>query len=173
MKTNNPFDWKSIEDKSTSLDLCEESYFYAEKWRREGRKSVLDLGCGIGRHALLFAKNGFKVTAVDISDDALSFLKKQCKEQGLDIACRKADMVTLPFSADAFDCIFAVHSAGHTDTEGMDRLIAELRRVLRPEGALFMTLCSKDTFTYKSSDLPRIDENTLKFDEEHIYSIDN
>jgi len=66
-----PFDWKAVEDKSSWLDPCEESYYYAEKWKREGRKSILDLGCGLGRHSVLFAKYGFKVTAVDISEEAL------------------------------------------------------------------------------------------------------
>ena len=51
-----PFDWKAVEDKSAWLDPCEESYYYAEKWKREGRKSILDLGCGLGRHSVLFAK---------------------------------------------------------------------------------------------------------------------
>ena len=155
-----PFDWNSA-DREAWLEPCEESYYYAAKWKREGIKSVLDLGCGLGRHSVLFAQCGFKVTALDISDDALSFLKKYSKEMGVDIACRRADMESLPFADDAFDCIFAMHSAGHTDTEGMRRIMAELRRVLKPDGELFMTLCSKETWTFLQPELPRLDENTV------------
>ena len=61
------------------LEPCEESYFYAHKWMKvfkekhgdeldEGgnprKPSVLDLGCGLGRHSILFAKEGFKVTSI-------------------------------------------------------------------------------------------------------------
>lgn len=156
-----PFDWNAVDDKAFWLDPCEESYYYANKWKREGRKSILDLGCGLGRHSLLFAEYGFKVTAVDISDDALDFLKKRSKELKTDIACRKADMEALPFADDAFDCIFALHSAGHTDTNGMKRIMSEIKRVLKPDGVVFMTLCSKETWTYAESGLPKLDENTV------------
>lgn len=161
LKNYIPFDWNSLEDKSAWLEPCEESYYYARKWKREGRKSILDLGCGLGRHSLLFASQGFRVTAADISDDALSFLKKQCRETGAEIACRKADMRSLPFADDAFDCVFAMHSAGHADTAGMRSIIGEIRRVLKPEGSVFLTLCSKDTWTFAESGLPRLDENTV------------
>jgi hypothetical protein len=30
-----------------------------------GTQHVLDLGCGVGRHALLFAEHGFVVEAID------------------------------------------------------------------------------------------------------------
>ena len=156
-----PFDWSVVENKDHWLEPCEESYYYAQKWKREGRKSVLDLGCGLGRHAVLFAKYGFKVTATDISKDALDFLRKYRREQGVDISCRLADMEKLPFADDAFDAIFAMHSAGHADTQGMKRVMEEIKRVLKPDGTVFMTLCSKETWTYAESGLPKVDDNTV------------
>lgn len=155
------FDWSKMEDKSGWLVPCEESWYYAEKWKREGRRSVLDLGCGLGRHTVLFSKYGFKVTALDYSDEALSFLRKTRKELGIDFTCVRADMMSLPFADDAFDCIFAMHSAGHADSEGMKKIMSEIRRVLKPEGTVFMTLCSKETWTYALSGLPKVDANTV------------
>ncbi|MBR4555439.1 MAG: methyltransferase domain-containing protein [Ruminococcus sp.] len=159
-----PWDWDMVLNEGTEkmwLEPCEESYYYAAKWHREGRKSVLDLGCGLGRHALLFAKCGFKVTAADISREAIDYLKKSCRETGAELTAAVADMNSLPFADNAFDCVFAMHSAGHCDTEGMKRILAETARVLKPEGTVFMTLCSKETYTYQQGGLPRIDENTL------------
>jgi SAM-dependent methyltransferase len=40
---------------------------------------VLDLGCGVGRHALLFAEHGFAVEAIDGSTAGLDFA---CREGG-------------------------------------------------------------------------------------------
>ena len=105
-------------------------------------RSLLDLGCGLERHSLLFAEYGFRVTAADISEDALLFLKNKVKETNTDILCRKADMRALPFADDAFDCVFAMHSAGHADSAGMKQVMNEIRRVLKPDGRVFMTLCS-------------------------------
>lgn len=156
-----PFDWKNVADKSFWLEPCEESYYYAQKWSRQGRRSVLDLGCGLGRHSVLFARAGFKVTAVDISDEALGHLKAYSRENDVGIACRKADMEALPFSADAFDCVFAMHSAGHADSAGIERIMNEIKRVLKPDGTVFMTLCSKETGLYTDPNAHRTDENTV------------
>lgn len=156
-----PFDWSLVDDRTMWLEPCEESWYYAEKWRREGKEYVLDLGCGLGRHSVLFAKYGFKVTALDVSDEALAFLQNYCKEQCADVRCKNADMEEMPFEDNTFDCIFAMHSAGHTDADGMTKIMNEVKRVLRPGGEVFMTLCSKETWTYKQPDLPRLDDNTV------------
>ena len=156
-----PFDWSIVSDKTLWLTPCEESYYYVEKWSREGRSGVLDMGCGLGRHALLFAKNGFDVTAMDISEEALSFLKEEAVKQGLNISCINANMESMPFPDNTFDCIFAMHSAGHADTEGMHRIMNEIKRVLKPGGAILITLCSKETWTYAESGLPKVDANTV------------
>ncbi len=122
---------------------------------------MLDLGCGLGRHALLFARQGFKTTAIDISPDATNHLRNACRESGTDILVKTGDMNALPFGTDAFDCLFAMHSAGHCDTQGMKRIIGEIKRVLKPDGAVFMTLCSKETYTFNVPGLPHPDENTV------------
>ena len=38
--------------------------------------SMLDIGCGRGRHSCILAKKGFQVTGIDISPDSISFAKK-------------------------------------------------------------------------------------------------
>lgn len=40
-------------------------------------KSILDLGCGVGRDSIFFYKNGYDVTALDSSEEALKTLKKK------------------------------------------------------------------------------------------------
>jgi SAM-dependent methyltransferase len=47
---------------------------------RPGAVSVLDLGCGTGRHDLLLAEQGYRVTGVDISPDMLSIARRHCNE---------------------------------------------------------------------------------------------
>ncbi len=42
--------------------------------------SILDMGCGTGRHAIELAQRGYKVTGVDISSGMLSQAKKKAKE---------------------------------------------------------------------------------------------
>lgn len=54
-------------------------------------RNVLDLGCGIGRHALYLAHLGLNVTALDSSEEALNVLRKTAAEKKLYIKIIQAD----------------------------------------------------------------------------------
>ena len=164
MVNSKEWNWEMAE-KETWLVPSEESYYYAEKWAHEGRKRLLDLGCGLGRHSVFFDAHGFKVTAIDLSDYGVEHLKKWSKENGsvAEIRAVAGDMKELPFADCAFDCIYSYHVVSHSDTEGVRQVISEIRRVLKPGGEIFFDLCSKDAWHYKDSGFPHIDENTLRF----------
>ena len=54
---------------------------------------VLDMACGAGRHAIEFAKNGFKVTAVDLSERLLSEAKQNAAKAGVNIEFVLSDIL--------------------------------------------------------------------------------
>lgn len=153
------WNWEKA-DKQQWLIPSEDGLYLADKWAHEKAHSILDLGCGLGRHSVLFAKRGFKVTAVDLSQEAISFAKKWSKQENVDILCKAADMKTLPFYSDAFDRVFSYHVISHTDTEGVRQIIDEITRVLKPWGKVFLTLCSKTHYAFSQNDFPHIDKNT-------------
>ena len=158
---SNSWDWDKVSERRYWLEPSDESYYYAEKWKREGRRKVLDLGCGLGRHSLLFARYGFDVTALDSSREAVELLSASSKEEGLGIRCDVGDMHALPYADDSFDCVFAYLSVSHTDSKGILKILSEIRRTLVSGGSLFFTLCSKDTWSFTDADYPHIDDNTL------------
>jgi SAM-dependent methyltransferase len=47
-------------------------------------KTILNLGCGTGKHDIYFIKAGYKVTGVDISDNMIAFAKKNAKNNKVD-----------------------------------------------------------------------------------------
>ncbi|MFO7526194.1 MAG: class I SAM-dependent methyltransferase [Ignavibacteriaceae bacterium] len=53
---------------------------------------VLDMACGTGRHSILFAKKGFKVTAVDLSKNMLSAARKKAESEKLKIDFIQSDL---------------------------------------------------------------------------------
>jgi len=53
---------------------------------------VLDLACGTGRHSILFAEKGYKVTAVDLSKNLLSIAKKVADESGVNVNFIRSDL---------------------------------------------------------------------------------
>lgn len=107
-------------------------------------------------------KHGFDVTAVDLSEEAVKRTKSWAAQENLRITACVANMLNLPFRDNSFDCIIAYHVIYHTDTAGFQAALEEIRRVLRPDGELFLTLISKNTWSYEQSDRKKgIDANTL------------
>ena len=161
MTDSKGWDWKQLEGERKKLwqEPAIEYYYIAERWKNEGFKTALDLGSGLGRHAIALSKDGFKVSAFDISEDGMEELKKVSREENLDIDTKIGDMINLPYNDEEFDSIFCYNVVSHQDTSGVKKVIEEIKRVLKPEGECFLTLQSKSTWGFKQ-DWPVIDENT-------------
>ncbi|MDF2548893.1 MAG: putative methyltransferase [Anaerosolibacter sp.] len=155
------WDWeRGIEEKWWS-EPSEDVYYYLHRWKDQGFKRFLDLGCGLGRHAILFAHNGFEVEAMDLAEKGLEVLRQNSKTLHLNIGISLGDMNHLPYTAGTFDCLLAYHVISHTDSSGIKNIIGEINRVLVHGGEFFITLCSKESPSYKSGKHPIIDENTI------------
>ncbi len=140
----------------------EESYYLVNRWGNRKFKTFLDLGCGLGRHSLLFAQNGFQVDSFDLSADAVEMLRKKSADLKLqNLCCTAGDMTELPYAQNSFDCLLAYHVISHTDSVGIKKIIKEIRRVLKPEGEFFLTLCSKNAWSFQEAGFPKHDENTV------------
>lgn len=147
----------------------EDVYYYKDRWQNLGFKDFLDLGCGLGRHTLLFAKAGFRTEALDLSQEAVKQVTEKAQSHGLDVKAQVADINCLPYVAEAFDCLLAYHVISHTDTTGIRTIIGEMERVLKPGGECFFTLCSKNSPSFNKSTNIIVDANTrIKMEEPEV-----
>jgi len=160
MADSKEWNWKE-ETSLIWLKPSEESYYIINRWEEKGYKDVLDFGCGLGRHSIFFAKKGFNVSAFDLSQEGINHLENWAKDEGLTVDLTVADMISLPYKDNTFDCIFAYHVISHTDTAGMQKILSEIRRILKPNGEIYLTLCSKETWSFKYAGYPKVDENTV------------
>ena len=120
----------------------------------------------------MFGKNGFDVSCFDISQEAINRTKEWAENENLLFDYKVGDMIKLPYSDEQFDCIYCRNVISHTDTEGMKQVVQELYRVMRNNGECYITLGSKDTWGFKQTDWPLIDENTkLRMEEGPEYKI--
>lgn len=69
--------------------------------------SVLDVGCGPGRHALELAARGLRVTGVDISRRFVDLANDAAAQRGLSAHFERCDARALPF-ADEFDAVISL-----------------------------------------------------------------
>lgn len=137
-----------------------ESYYLINRWKDQDKKDFLDLGCGIGRHTILFANNGFNVNAFDLSENAIERTRKWADSLNLKVNYKVGDMLNLPYKDNSIDCILCRNVISHTDTQGMTKIVAEINRVLKIEGECYLTLGSKQTWGFKQESWPLVDENT-------------
>ena len=56
---------------------------------------VLDLACGVGRHSLIFASRGFRVTGLDYSEPYLREARRAARRAGAQIRFIRGDMKNL------------------------------------------------------------------------------
>ena len=90
--------------------------------------SLLDLGCGEGMLALLKRKD-VKLTGVDLSPEFADV----ARQNGYDDA-PVAQLTSLPFSDASFDYVVSLDVIGHVGFDEKDAVLAEIKRVLRPDG---------------------------------------
>lgn len=138
----------------------EEAYYLVNRWKTQAKKDFLDLGCGLGRHSILFGKNAFHVYCFDLSEEALISTKKWAQEEGLQFEYAQGDMLKLPYEDNSVDCIMCRNVISHSDTRGVKQAISEIKRVLRADGECFLTVASKETWGFKQEAWPLLDQNT-------------
>ena len=103
--------------------------------REAGTHSILELGCGTGNDAARLAREGYQVTAIDLSAEAIARAQARF---GSGVGFLVADMARpLPFPDASFDAVMS-NVAMHMFNDSMTRLLfAEIRRLVRP-GGLFL-----------------------------------
>lgn len=136
-----------------------ESYYLINRWLSQKKRDFLDLGCGLGRHTIQFAKAGFNTSGFDLSETSIKKTEEYAERAGVKVDLRVGDMLNLPYGDDNFDCIYCRNVISHTDTAGMRKIVSELKRVLRKGGECYLTLGSKQTWGFQQ-DWPVVDENT-------------
>lgn len=108
-----------------------------------GAKRILDVGAGIGRHALAYAAFGFEVVAVDASQTGLSEIARSAADRGLQIEILEAPFSELPVEDASFDHVLAWNVLYHGDHTTVSGAYEECRRVLRTNGTFQVTMLSK------------------------------
>lgn len=85
--------------------------------------ALLDLACGIGRHSVEFAKQGFRVTGVDITRPYLEIARAGATAAGMDITYEHGDMREY-CRPDHFDVIVSMcTSFGFFENIGEDKAV--------------------------------------------------
>lgn len=125
--------WNSVSDKKEFTTPFQTKEFS----KYVNRNSViLDVGCGYGRTLNELYNSGYhNLIGIDFSDCMIERGKKQFPY--LDLRLKKGTKIALPDAGVDAVILFAVLTCIHTN-EDQEELLAEIKRVLKPQGILYV-----------------------------------
>lgn len=102
-------------------------------------KRILDVCCGSGRNTMALASSGARFVGVDAASKMVQVAEKKARAARLaNVQFLQADVLALPFPENFFDAVIGTRFMYMMDDAEKQRLIAELRRVLKPQGTLVL-----------------------------------
>ncbi len=109
-----------------------------ETFSKQEVKTVLDIGCGTGSHALIFAGMGYTVTGIDLSEKMLQIAQGKAAERDMQIQFQQGDIryLDLPKKFDAALAMFNVLGYQTTNLD-IESAVSSVRKHLKP-GGLFV-----------------------------------
>ncbi len=97
---------------------------------------ILDVGCGTGFLAFLYAEMGHEVTGIDLSPEMIETAQRKAHRQGIRAAFRVGDAECIKDRDQSFDLVVARHLLWTLPDP--NRAVREWLRVLRPKGRLLL-----------------------------------
>lgn len=154
---------KNLEkNKGKRLDFLEDIWLdkYSEIINNIPKGKVLDLGCGLGQYTKYFIDKGFEVISADISINALNKLKENIPEANI----MQIDMrQKIPFEENSFVIVFANLCIHYFNKEDTERLIKEIKRIIKKDGYFIGSVNSTKCFKY-------IEKNAIKIEDNYYFA---
>ena len=126
------YEWSHFNDWRQSGQTNFNDYFQGADLGSLHGGTVLDAGCGMGRHARHVAPYAGRVVAVDFSRAIDQAARNVAEFRNVD--CVQADLLALPFEDESFDYAYSLGVLHHLDET--ERALTNIIRKLRPGGKL-------------------------------------
>lgn len=106
--------------------------------------SVLDVGCGIGRHSIELAKLGFRVTGVDKNAEYIAICRQHAGELGVTADFCATDSRTMSLSVRADLAVSLWSSFGYYGEAGDFQVLQRIAEHVRPGGRVIIDVENRD-----------------------------
>jgi SAM-dependent methyltransferase len=124
--------------------------------------SVLDLGCGTGRHVIHMAQKGLQVTGLDNAPTALKLASEWLDKERLIANLVLSDMrYPLPFENDSFDAVLSTQVIHHAVLATVLETAREIERVVRKGGLILISVPARQAILDDSAEHELIEPNTF------------
>ncbi len=100
--------------------------------------NILDVPCGYGRHSIAFAKQGYKVTGIDIAEPYIRELNDLAKKQQLPLTAVHADILEYDLKGEFDLAICLGNSFSYFSYEFMLQFARKINSVLKMGGTFII-----------------------------------
>lgn len=107
----------------------------------QGKRTLLDLGCGAGIAAEAFARAGFEVLGLDAAGEAIEAARSHAAQTRLRVSYRVGAPEDLVAEGARFPIITALEVIEHVPDPAV--FLATLARLLTPDGRLFLSTLNR------------------------------
>jgi ubiquinone/menaquinone biosynthesis C-methylase UbiE len=106
---------------------------------RPGQR-VLDVGCGTGNLLLALGRHqpGVELAGLDPDARMLARAQRKARRAGVAVSWQRGFGQELPYPDGSLDRVFSSMMLHHLEPQAKEALLADVRRVLRPEGMLVL-----------------------------------
>lgn len=141
-------DSRLIKDKAHKIEYITTTTYIDNYLKKDDR--ILEIGAGTGRYCLHYAKEGYKVDAIELVKKNLEELKSKITED-MDIKAIQGNALNLEMYYDnTFDITLVLGPMYHLyDEDEIDQAIKEAIRVTKPKGKIFFSYITDDSVVLK------------------------
>lgn len=141
MKINQKNVWDKIAENWN--DYRKKPFQEVIEFLKNKKGKILDVGCGSGRN---FIKNeGLEFYGVDFSQKMLSLAEKNAEEKNIKVELKPMEDEKIPYENNFFDYILCISVLHCIETkEKREKLIDEIKRVLKKDGQALISVWSKN-----------------------------
>lgn len=132
---------------------------------------LLEFGCGTGTNAVYLAKQGFDVTAIDLSDLAIAEAERKAREAGADVTWLCGDVCSIEAPAVPFPVVFdrGCYHCVRRDLK-VDLILKTLKRVTA-SGSKFILLTGNASEA-RDHGPPGLSESEIREELDELFEID-
>ena len=126
--------------------------FIARNFYTADRKKVhvLEVGCGVGANLWYLAREGFNAYGIDGSSSAIKKAGAFLSAEQTPADLKVGDILSLPYPSETFDAVIDVECLYANSRGDTEKMLAEIKRVLKPGGLFFSRTIADDIYIGKS-----------------------